>query len=337
MAVTSFGLMNIIVGIVVENSLQAADAQRRMEQQLEMLRVRSQLDALKSLFEKADEDGSGLLDLDEFVEILQNTDVQATMKELELPYEFAEKMFEYIDQDGSGEITIDEFVDGAMSMTSDVNSREMRTAVFQISLLTNKMGKMETSVNALCAELGISEDNPAIQKHIATSIPASPVSIQLGSSEAWGQSDDEAPEGAQFASPRSPVVVSPPAGPPSAWRKASTDALGGVVMECMEGFPQDDDAEPDSPTGSLRRKRGLTVPTSAFSSPRRGAPVSDSGTDAGRKRGPLRKGGGVNALALGSRSRIADLEASVGTCVRLLLKLSEAAPDAQLDDRPPSH
>lgn len=80
------------------------------------------------------------------------------MKELELPYEFPEKLFECIDQDGSGEITIDEFVDGAMSLTSDVNSRDMRTAVFQISLITNKMGKLETAVMALCSELGIAEE-----------------------------------------------------------------------------------------------------------------------------------------------------------------------------------
>lgn len=84
MAITSFGLMNIIVGIVVENTLQAADAQRRLEQQQQMLRVRAQLEALKSLFEQADNDGSGLLDVDEFIEIVQNPNVQARESRLRL-------------------------------------------------------------------------------------------------------------------------------------------------------------------------------------------------------------------------------------------------------------
>ena len=58
---TTFGLLNLVVGVIVENTLSAArNNEEKIRQQQERERARV-LGHLRDIFEMADEDGSGIL------------------------------------------------------------------------------------------------------------------------------------------------------------------------------------------------------------------------------------------------------------------------------------
>merc|ERR1711871_450468 len=63
---STFGLLNIIVGVIVENTLNSAKQNIELQNLRMELQLRKELQALRSLFEEADEDGSGEVDRSEF-------------------------------------------------------------------------------------------------------------------------------------------------------------------------------------------------------------------------------------------------------------------------------
>ena len=82
---TTFGLLNLVIGVIVENTLAAArnnEEKIRKQQERERSRV---LNHLRDIFEMADEDGSGTLTIEEFHEALRNPDVVNKLKLIDLP------------------------------------------------------------------------------------------------------------------------------------------------------------------------------------------------------------------------------------------------------------
>merc|ERR550514_133729 len=78
--ITTFGLLNLVVGVIVENTLTAARSNEdkiRKRQEMERKRV---LEHLKDIFEVADKDGSGEVTTAEFRKSLQDREVQNKLK-----------------------------------------------------------------------------------------------------------------------------------------------------------------------------------------------------------------------------------------------------------------
>ncbi|KAF4730115.1 hypothetical protein FOZ62_014499, partial [Perkinsus olseni] len=72
---TSFGLMNLVIGVIVENTLATARTNEdriRRQQERERSRV---LAHLKDIFEMADQDESGSLTVEEFRQAIRNPEV----------------------------------------------------------------------------------------------------------------------------------------------------------------------------------------------------------------------------------------------------------------------
>merc|ERR1739848_183603 len=69
---------------------------------------------LRDAFLDADIDGNGMLDMDEFKDMMQNDEVHIQMKELgvQMSHDELMELFNLLDVDDSGELSIDEFVDG---------------------------------------------------------------------------------------------------------------------------------------------------------------------------------------------------------------------------------
>merc|ERR550514_375112 len=94
---TSFGLMNIVVGVIVDNTLETS---KENDEKLAKIRERErarELEALKVLFEESDADGSGLMNKEEFIQACQSENAQKQFEALELPVDGAEELFEILD------------------------------------------------------------------------------------------------------------------------------------------------------------------------------------------------------------------------------------------------
>jgi len=100
--ITTFGLLNLVVGVIVENTLTAAaNNEEKIKKQQEKDRART-LEYLREIFEMADEDRSGTLELEEFQSALEDPEVLKKLRMVDLPVQEAEALFTVLDADGSG-------------------------------------------------------------------------------------------------------------------------------------------------------------------------------------------------------------------------------------------
>eukprot|EP00928_Gymnodinium_smaydae_P038771 TRINITY_DN26656_c0_g7_i1.p1 TRINITY_DN26656_c0_g7~~TRINITY_DN26656_c0_g7_i1.p1 ORF type:complete len:643 (+),score=84.22 TRINITY_DN26656_c0_g7_i1:50-1978(+) len=126
-AFMTFCIMNVITAIFLDNAL------RFSSQDEEILRIAETdmrikwVAEVKRVFELADEDGSGLLDFDEFDQALKNLEVQILLKKLgiEALASSSKAMFDLFDFDGTGFIDLDAFADGLMKFCGTAKSIDM--------------------------------------------------------------------------------------------------------------------------------------------------------------------------------------------------------------------
>eukprot|EP00400_MALV-I_sp_L67-5_P000020 gene20-395_t len=140
---TTFGLLNLVIGVIVENTLAAArnnEEKIRKQQDRESARV---LNHLRDIFEMADEDGSGTLTIEEFHEALRNPDVVNKLKLIDLPVSDAEELFMVLDHDGSGELSVDEFIGGCVRLKGNAKSKDLLAIKISIEGLAKRLDGLE--------------------------------------------------------------------------------------------------------------------------------------------------------------------------------------------------
>jgi len=112
MCITTIGLLNIIVGVVVESTLTSAanNAEKEGKETLKMhARV---MDSLKMVFEEADTDGGGTLDREELRRSLKKPHVRDRLRVLDIPIKDLDQLFDVLDEEKIGEIKTDHFFRG---------------------------------------------------------------------------------------------------------------------------------------------------------------------------------------------------------------------------------
>jgi Ca2+-binding EF-hand superfamily protein len=111
LTLTLLGIMNMIVGILCETITCSADADELNNNAFEEAYKKRVLRAVTEIFEDIDQDGSGMLDREEFgAALMTNPSVQEGMMILDLADE--ENLFDTLDSDKSGYITFQEWADG---------------------------------------------------------------------------------------------------------------------------------------------------------------------------------------------------------------------------------
>jgi len=140
---TSFGLMNIVVGVIVENTLQAAAQNEEKINKRRANEAQKNLEALREIFEEADEDGSGTVDKEEFRNIIKKPEVEAQFRQLELPTSEAEELFDILDEDKTGELDIKTFVEGAFKLKGAAKAKDLMGVVVSTRSVARRVDKIE--------------------------------------------------------------------------------------------------------------------------------------------------------------------------------------------------
>jgi len=110
--ITVLSLMNVIVAVIVESTLQSA-AVNSEKQAREAAKFNQRImSSLKEVFEQADEDGSGELDKEELKSAWKHQHVRDRMKLLGLEYKDLEALFDTLDDAGTGNIKTNTFFRG---------------------------------------------------------------------------------------------------------------------------------------------------------------------------------------------------------------------------------
>lgn len=151
--VAAIGLMNVIIAVVIERTLETA--QENEERQKEELRQQQEeiFITLREIFEKADTDGDGLLDQMELHTMMKKKSVMKSMESLELPGADLEEIFGMLLEEKQNSVTITDFFRSCWRVRGPSRARDL------IQLGVTVKSSMERCKN-------ISEDLDACNKRL---------------------------------------------------------------------------------------------------------------------------------------------------------------------------
>lgn len=143
--VTVLAAMNIITGVFVNDSLEAASMDKDLVIQMDMEDNRNLLLKLRAVFSKMDEDGGGTITAEEFNTHIQSDEVKHIFNQLGLDAVDAEKFFAILDTDGNSMLEIEEFVMGCMRFKSKGKTIDIESAVLESKLMSKKVIEMQVA------------------------------------------------------------------------------------------------------------------------------------------------------------------------------------------------
>jgi len=139
----------------------------------------------------ADEDGSGELDVKEFLAALEDDEILWKMRGLDLPIDDAARLFTVIDGEGTRALQMEEFIDGCTKLKGAARSRDLLAITAQADSLAQKMdslGEELQDCEQMLAQLDEISDritnrfHPAIKssrKKIAKAVAGSAPSVPI--------------------------------------------------------------------------------------------------------------------------------------------------------------
>merc|ERR1719487_2835559 len=148
---TSYGLMNIVVGVIVRDALVQGRQNKAREKKLKAIREQKAALQLRKFFKIIDTDGSGTIDLEELMAAIENPRAREYFNEIEIDTRAAVKIFKCLDVDGDQNLSCDEFVDGIMSAKS--KSEDMVRLSLEMSALIARSVYLEDRFLAVGKEL----------------------------------------------------------------------------------------------------------------------------------------------------------------------------------------
>jgi len=136
--IIGFAVLNVINAVFIQTTLKVAQADKDV---MIMQKQRAQEDfaqKLKSLFSELDASGDGLLELDEFKNMLSQPTIRAWMSALEIDPQDMEGLFLLID-DGNGQISLSEFMMGVSRIKGTAKSIDMAHTLAGLKRLEYKL------------------------------------------------------------------------------------------------------------------------------------------------------------------------------------------------------
>eukprot|EP00930_Biecheleria_cincta_P096166 TRINITY_DN8803_c0_g1_i1.p1 TRINITY_DN8803_c0_g1~~TRINITY_DN8803_c0_g1_i1.p1 ORF type:complete len:554 (-),score=105.78 TRINITY_DN8803_c0_g1_i1:153-1793(-) len=188
---TTFGLLNIIVGVIVENTLNVASQNADLQNKRMQRQLLKELEILKTLFEAADADGSGTLDKEEFCEIIEVAEVKNALIRMEVPVDQPEALFDLVDADKQGEVTFQLFAKGVQKVRGPPTGLDMKAMLIAVRDISSRQIKLQHHIEGIHAGL-----NSFLESHglAAVEIPAArPECESTFSSPPLSEASDEEP------------------------------------------------------------------------------------------------------------------------------------------------
>jgi len=153
--ISSLGLMSIMIGVVVENTLATANKdQNKLKARRE--RDRKQVfGQLQEIFEMADVDGSGTLKLEEVESAIQKPEIYNKLKMIDFPVDDPGQIFALLDYDESGELTTEEFITGCIRMKGPAKSKDLLVAQVGVDSMRKQYALFEQEMEKFHAKVAM--------------------------------------------------------------------------------------------------------------------------------------------------------------------------------------
>jgi len=140
---TAFGLMNVVVGIIVENTLAAAQvADRRIEEQAAFAR-KDAVERLADILERSDTNRTGEISLEELRASYQSDIVREKFDRIGLTFEEVQEIFKLLDADRRGRIEIKRFANSCRELVGGAKRRDIAQVEVTVGGLAQHLDNLD--------------------------------------------------------------------------------------------------------------------------------------------------------------------------------------------------
>lgn len=115
-ALATFAVLNVVTGVFCQNAIESASLDQEMVIEAQLKSKKMYTDQVRTLFHLMDEDQSGELSAHAFEEHINEPQVAAYFRALDMDLNNAWKLFTLLDPDNSGTIDLTEFVEGCLKL-----------------------------------------------------------------------------------------------------------------------------------------------------------------------------------------------------------------------------
>jgi len=130
----SFGLMSMIVGLVVDHTIQYSQTNDFTVEQEKRNKKREIIETLKAFFLASDADGDGMLTLSELREGLENNEqIRQALERVDVPADMWRDFFDVLDKEQQGQVTVEQFLKGIDRLRGEARSKDLVASQIVIS------------------------------------------------------------------------------------------------------------------------------------------------------------------------------------------------------------
>eukprot|EP00929_Paragymnodinium_shiwhaense_P060152 TRINITY_DN30072_c0_g1_i1.p1 TRINITY_DN30072_c0_g1~~TRINITY_DN30072_c0_g1_i1.p1 ORF type:complete len:515 (-),score=138.67 TRINITY_DN30072_c0_g1_i1:142-1686(-) len=151
--VTAFGLMNVVIGIIVENTLAAAAvADSRVEQQQAYKRKKA-VEKLEHILAKSDVNRTGEISREELAAAGQSPIVQEQFQEIGLKFEEAQEIFSLLDYEKIGRIELKRFAASCRELVGGARRRDIVQVEITVGTLAQRLDGLDQKFSVMEQEV----------------------------------------------------------------------------------------------------------------------------------------------------------------------------------------
>lgn len=137
-AVTIFGIMNVLTSVFVESALQSVQHYKDLLIQESMKSKKMYVDHLREVFNAIDTDKSGSITMSEMEQFLIDPSLCMYLESMDIQPDDARTLFRLLDKDESGSVSIEEFCQGCLRLKGDAKSFDIHCIIFENHRMLHK-------------------------------------------------------------------------------------------------------------------------------------------------------------------------------------------------------
>jgi len=153
-ALATFAVLNVVTGVFCQNAIESASLDQEMVIEAQLKSKKMYTDQVRTLFQIMDEGQQGELSAHAFEEHINEPQVAAYFRALDMDLNHAWKLFTLLDPDSSGTIDLEEFVEGCLKLRGPATRLDMemvlsvaRNTAKRQNMLAGKLENLEKQLH----------------------------------------------------------------------------------------------------------------------------------------------------------------------------------------------
>lgn len=153
LVLTAFGLMNVVIGVIIENTLAAATVADEAVEREQILKRTKALAQLEVMLELSDSTRSGFIALEELQAASQSRVVQAQLEALDVRQSEVEQLFELVDYERKGKVDLKKFINSCRELVGGARRRDIAQVEITVGMLTQRLDSLDRKFSHIESEV----------------------------------------------------------------------------------------------------------------------------------------------------------------------------------------